>query len=117
MAQVSLKINGYAYTVGCEDGQENHLRAMAGAVEERMTRVKALGSQSGESRLLVLAALLMADELHDMAAELADAQNRPRPAAPGHAPGQTSLPPPVEPGRLAQLAERAESIAAAMERA
>ena len=116
MAQVSLKINGYAYTVGCEDGQENHLRAMAGAVEERMTRVKALGSQSGESRLLVLAALLMADELHDMAAELADAQDRPRPA-PGHAPGQTSLPPPVEPARLAQLAEQAESIAAAMERA
>ncbi len=116
MAQVSLKINGYAYTVGCEDGQENHLRAMAGAVEERMTRVKALGSQSGESRLLVLAALLMADELHDMAAELADAQNR-RGHAPGHPLGQTSLPPPVEPARLAQLAERAESIAAAMERA
>ncbi|HEY0205409.1 MAG TPA: cell division protein ZapA [Acetobacteraceae bacterium] len=116
MAQVSLKINGYAYTVGCEDGQENHLRAMAGAVEERMTRVKAMGSQSGESRLLVLAALLMADELHDMAADLADAQTRPYPA-PGPAPGQTSLPPPVEPGHLAQLAERAESIAAAMERA
>jgi cell division protein ZapA len=116
MAQVSLKINGYAYTVGCEDGQESHLRAMAGAVEERMTRVKALGSQSGESRLLVLAALLMADELHDMAAELADAQNRPRPT-PGLAPGQTALPAAVEPARLAQIAERAESIAAAMERA
>jgi cell division protein ZapA len=93
---------------------------MAGAVEERMTRVKALGSQSGESRLLVLAALLMADELHDMAAELADAQNRPRPApvhAPVHAPDQASLPAPVESARLAELAERAESIAAAMERA
>ena len=112
MAQLSLKINGYAYTVGCEDGQEDHLRAMAGAVEERIGRIKALGGQSGESRLLVLAALLMADELHDMAAELADAQGRPRPA-----PGQTTLPPPVEPARLAELAEKAESIAAAMERA
>ena len=112
MAQLSLKINGYAYTVGCEDGQEDHLRAMAVAVEERMARIKALGGQSGESRLLVLAALLMADELHDMAAELADAQGRPRPA-----PGGTTLPPPVEPARLAELAEKAESIAAAMERA
>ncbi len=115
MAQVSLKINGYAYTVGCEDGQESHLRAMAGAVEERMTRIKALGTQSGESRLLVLAALLMADELHDMGAELADAQDRPHPA-PGHTPGQ-GPPPAVEPTRLAQLAERAEGIAAAMEQA
>ncbi len=116
MAQVSLKINGYAYTVGCEDGQESHLRAMAGAVEERMTRIKALGTQSGESRLLVLAALLMADELHDMGAELADAQDRTYPA-PGHTPGQASLPPAVEPAHLAQLAERAEGIAAAMEQA
>ena len=111
MAQVSLKINGYAYTVSCEDGQEDHLRAMAGAVEERMARVKALGSQSGESRLLVLAALLMADELHDMAVELAGAHNH-RGPAPGHV-----SPPPVESSRMAELAERAESIAAAMERA
>jgi cell division protein ZapA len=120
MAQVSLKINGYAYTVGCEDGQESHLRAMAGAVEERMTRIKALGGQSGESRLLVLAALLMADELHDMGAELADAQDRPRPApgqGSGQIPGQTPMPPAVETARLAQLTERAEAIAAAMERA
>ncbi len=112
MAQISLKINGYAYTVGCEDGQEEHLRAMAAAIEERMTRIKALGGQSGESRLLVLAALLMADELHDMAAELADALGQPRPA-----PGATALPAPVAPAQLAKLAARAESIAAAMERA
>ena len=92
MAQISLKINGYAYTVGCEDGQEDHLRAMASEIEVRMTRIKALGGQSGESRLLVLAALLMADELHDMAAELNDAQRTPSksakavmPAASGHA--------------------------------
>ena len=112
MAQISLKINGYAYTVGCEDGQEGHLRAMAGAVEERVGRVKALGSQSGESRLLVLAALLMADELHDMAAVLADAQDHP-----GLLPGQASSPVAIEPSRLAELAERAESIAAGMDRA
>ena len=29
MAQVTVKINGYVYTVGCEDGQESHLTAMA----------------------------------------------------------------------------------------
>ncbi|OYV49576.1 MAG: cell division protein ZapA, partial [Acidocella sp. 20-58-15] len=25
MAQVTIRINGFAYTVGCEDGQEPHL--------------------------------------------------------------------------------------------
>ena len=33
MAQVTLRINGYAYTVGCKDGEEQHLQAMAGEVE------------------------------------------------------------------------------------
>jgi cell division protein ZapA len=32
MAQVTVKINGYSYTVGCEDGQEAHLQAMASQV-------------------------------------------------------------------------------------
>lgn len=111
MAQLSLKLNGYAYTVGCEDGQEGHLRAMAEQVESRMARIKALGGQSGEARLLMLAALLMADELHDLTLDLAESRT-----------GERTLPtpPPAEPAidreLLAQLASRAEKIAAAMER-
>ncbi len=112
MAQLSLKLNGYAYTVGCEDGQEGHLRAMAAEVESRIARIKALGGQSGETRLLMLAALLMADELHDLTLDLAEAQT-----------GERALPtppPPAEPAidhdMLVRLASRAEEIAAAMER-
>ena len=71
MAQVSIRINGYAYTVGCEDGQEPHLQAMGRAVDRYVERVKALGRHSGESQILVLASLLMADELHDMEARRA----------------------------------------------
>ena len=103
MAQVTIKINGYAYTVGCEDGQEEHLQAMSGEIEKRIDRVKALGGQSGESRLLVLAALLMADELHDL-------QRLP-----------AAAPAPVQPrggasrDELRALAERAEHIAATLE--
>lgn len=69
MAQVTVKINGYSYTIGCEDGQEAHLIAMAGQVENRIDGIKALGSSSGESRLLAIAALMIADELHDVRAE------------------------------------------------
>jgi cell division protein ZapA len=70
MAQVTAKINGYTYTVGCEDGQEPHLQAMAAQVDSRVESIKALGGNSGESRLLVLAALLMADEIHDLRVEM-----------------------------------------------
>ena len=38
MAQVTVRINGYAYTVGCQDGEEQHLVAMAGEVERRIDR-------------------------------------------------------------------------------
>ncbi len=104
MAQVTLRINGYAYPVGCEDGQEEHLQVMAAQVEERITRIKKMAGQSGESRLLVLAALLMADELHDLGIALKDAR--------------AGKQPPRDPAigrRLAQLAEQAEGIAARLD--
>ena len=66
MAHVTIKLNGYSYTVGCEDGQEQHLMAMAEQVESRIDSIKKLGGSSGEARLLVLTALLLADEIHDM---------------------------------------------------
>ncbi len=106
MAQLTVKINGYAYTVGCADGQEQHLQAMAEQVEARVDKIKALGSQSGESRLLVQAALLMADELHDLALEMA-ALRRNRHATTND--GATNE-------RLSSLANRAEEIAATLER-
>lgn len=101
MAQMTIRINGYAYTVGCEDGQEQHLLAMAEAVEKRIDSIKALGGQSGEARLLVLAALLMADELHDQALLL----EKQRAAPEG---GEKRR-------RLARIADRAEEIASGLE--
>lgn len=112
MAQVTVKINGYSYTVGCEDGQENHLAAMASQVESRIDNIKALGSTSGEQRLLVLASLLMADELHDVKQELEAAReiigtttNRPV-----RAKGD-----PETVKKISKLAARAEQIANGLE--
>ena len=106
MAQLTVKINGYAYTIGCADGQEQHLQAMAEQVESRVDRIRALGSQSGEARLLVQAALLMADELHDLKLEMA-ALRRTKPVTADD--GALN-------DRLAALADRAEEIAATLER-
>lgn len=108
MAQLTLKVNGYAYSVGCDDGQEPHLRAMADQIESRVAGLKAMGGQSGEARLLLLTALMMADELHDMALERDERRPPPpRPAAP--VPDRRLI------ERLNLLAERAEEIAAELE--
>jgi cell division protein ZapA len=105
MAQVTIRINGYAYTVGCEDGQETHLEQMAGEIEQRITSIKAIGGQSGEARLLMLAALLLADELHDLRKANAE---KPAEAAPEPVP----KPDAEKRAKLRRLAARAEEIAA-----
>ena len=103
MAQVTLRINGYSYLVGCEDGQEPHLKAMGDAVQSRIDSIKTLG-QTGEARLLMLAALLLADELHDKEAVL-------------HAGRQAAAPDPAFDAAVRRLAIKAEEIAEALERA
>lgn len=103
MAHVTIRINGYAYTVGCEDGQEEHLTQMAAEIEQRITSIKAIGGQSGEARLLMLAALLLADELHDIRSNAA-----PRAAGMAEAKPETG----ERRARLRRVAARAEEIAA-----
>ena len=110
MAQVTVRINGYAYTVGCQDGEEQHLQLMAEQVERRIDSIKAVAGQSGESRMLVMAALLMADDLYEMGKSLQSAQSQA-----GQATDSTAAPPQPDPKlnrRLGKLAKRAEDIAA-----
>lgn len=112
MAQVTVKINGFTYTVGCEDGQEVHLQAMAAQVDNRIDSIKALGGNSGEVRLLLLAGLLLADEIHDIRLEmeaLRQAAGRP-PRAAGKPEADAEMA-----KRLGKLAARAERIAATLE--
>ena len=111
MAQVTIKLNGYSYTVGCEDGQEQHLTAMAGQVENRIESIKALGGSSGEARVLVLTALLMADEIFDLRIEMEGL----RTATPGPAASAAKSDAEMN-RRVRRMAVRAEQIAADLER-
>ena len=65
MAEVTLTINGRNYTVACEDGQEPHLRNLAAHIDECVGDMAETVGQVGESRLLVMAGLMVADELAD----------------------------------------------------
>ncbi len=115
MSQVTVKVNGYAYTVGCEDGQELHLQAMAAQVDNRVDSIKALGGNSGEVRLLLLASLLMADEIHDLRAELDELRTAAARASRAGTNAEANADPELA-QRLGKLAARAEEIAATLER-
>jgi cell division protein ZapA len=112
MAQVTLRINGYAYTLGCQDGEEDHLHAMAAEVDQRINSVKASAGPSGEARMLVIAALLMADDVYEMRQRVAEAEA-------DKAGSDSVASPPASDTRLGRrlgkLAKRAEDIAAELE--
>lgn len=72
MAQVSVTINGRAYQIACDDGQEEHLRQLAGYIDRRVAELVAAMGQIGDMRLLVMVSLLIADELSEVTRQLDD---------------------------------------------
>jgi cell division protein ZapA len=73
MAEVQVRVNGRVYAVGCEDGQEQHVLQLAAVFEEQVAQVARQVGQLGETRLFLLGALLLADELAEAKARLVSA--------------------------------------------
>jgi cell division protein ZapA len=70
MSQVTVTINGRQFRVACEDGQENHLQELAADFDERIERMRKNFGEIGDTRLSVMAALTVADELAETSARL-----------------------------------------------
>jgi cell division protein ZapA len=70
MAQVDVTVNGRSYRIACEDGQEQHLRQLGEYVDRRIAELIATVGQIGDARLLVMACLLVSDELAEAYARI-----------------------------------------------
>jgi cell division protein ZapA len=66
MPLVNVMVNSRAYTIACDDGEEEHLRDLAKMVDLKAREVLGSVGQVGDARLLLMAALLIADEHHAM---------------------------------------------------
>lgn len=103
MANIDIEVAGRRYNVSCRDGEEEHLHSVAAEVDRRaQDATAALGSLS-ETRQLLFAALLIADDIK----ELRSGAGIPDP-----------LPPPPDPAvaqALERLAARVESLADSLE--
>jgi cell division protein ZapA len=71
MGQVVVVIAGRTYRMNCEDGQESHIEALAFDVDAKMASLKSSFGEIGEQRLVVMAALTIADELHETREKIA----------------------------------------------
>ena len=100
MAQVRLSIGGRTYDIACRAGEEIHFEALGAIVDAKAREVATALGGTNEVRQLLLAALLLADELKSD--------------------GPTPPPPPEDPAlgpQIDAIAERLESLACALENA
>ncbi len=113
MAQVSVSINGRQFRMACEDGQEDHLMTLARELDGRIEGLRVKFGEIGDTRLTVMAALTLADELGEMRlrigrleAELAGAQEAHAASADRNKSVQAAVA-----AALTSAAERIESVA------
>jgi cell division protein ZapA len=74
MGQVSVTINGRVYRMACDDGQEEHLAQLARDLDARISRLRESFGEIGDTRLTVMAALVIADELSEVKRQLTTAE-------------------------------------------
>ena len=65
MAQVNATIAGRQFRLACEDGQEDHLLTLAKDIDQRIVDLRVKFGEIGDTRLTVMAALTVADELSE----------------------------------------------------
>ncbi len=63
MSEVNVTINARQYRMACENGQEQHLLKLSQDLDQRIAQLRTSFGEVGDTRLTVMAALTVADEL------------------------------------------------------
>ena len=72
MGQVTVTINGRNYEIACDDDQESQLVRLAAFIDKKVAALVSSVGQVGDTRLLVMASLLLADEVSEAYDEVAN---------------------------------------------
>jgi cell division protein ZapA len=72
MGQVAVNVNGRSYRFDCGDGEEARLKELAAYVKGRIDTLAREYGTVGDERLMLMAALLITDELFDARAAAAE---------------------------------------------
>ena len=92
MAQVSVTIDGRKYRLACNEGEETRLETLAGLIDGKIGEMRASFGEIGDQRLIVMAAIAVADNMAE-ARDEAEAERR----------------------RLAEAEARAQNIASSLD--
>jgi cell division protein ZapA len=116
VSNLDLTIGARRYTVACAAGEEAHVTELGRLVDTAIA-ANGLGSQT-ETRTLLFAALMLADELHEARRQLAEAAAAPEPQPQPQPEPQSEpqLDPQIE-QRVDAITLRLEALAQSLERA
>ncbi|HKQ56126.1 MAG TPA: cell division protein ZapA [Methyloceanibacter sp.] len=70
MGQVTVVLNGRTYRLECGEGEESHLIALAEYLGTHIEDMKRKFGQVGDDRLILMASLLVTDELWELRREM-----------------------------------------------
>ena len=70
MAQVEVEVNGRPYRLSCQAGQEDHLRGLVRRLDEQAGAMARSAGAAPPDKIMLMAALMIADQLSDAEAEI-----------------------------------------------
>jgi cell division protein ZapA len=76
MSQVSVTIDGRKYRLACNEGEEARLESLAGLIDEKIGEMRKTFGEIGDQRLVIMAALTLADNLTEARDEATAARKR-----------------------------------------
>jgi len=76
MAQVVVQVNDRPYTMQCSDGEERQLQELARLLDGEVTRIKQSVGQVGDIRVLLMAGLMVADQLAEARRRIEELQDQ-----------------------------------------
>ncbi|MEE8272610.1 MAG: cell division protein ZapA [Alphaproteobacteria bacterium] len=81
MARVDISLGGRQYPIACDDGQENRVREIAAYIDGKISLIGAVPAVT-DTHLMVMASLMLGDELFEAQARLAGGAAAPADSAP-----------------------------------
>ncbi len=76
MPQVALTINGRSYQIACDAGQEDRIRQLGEYIDGKVSEFAKTWGQIGDARLILMAGLVVTDELAEATESLRRERSR-----------------------------------------
>lgn len=114
MPEVTIEVAGRSYRVGCGEGEESHLTSLAEHLDLEAAKLTRQLGQMPEGRLMLMTALMLADQLAEAHSRLADAENR-ADEVPAAVATHTEVSDTLSPERELQIAASLDQLSARIE--